>query len=103
MPNIFTKILFFALILTFLISCNTVKYVPENENLLKKNSITVNEKRKLESELNSYLIQKPNENLFGLPLSLGFYNIGDLEFEKTFEEWKANHPKKNRIVQQNIF
>ncbi len=66
----------------------------DNENLLKKNSILVNDKKKYKSELGSYLIQRPNQSTLGLPLSLSFYNIGDLNFEKTFEEWKVNHPKK---------
>lgn len=96
MPNYFTKLLFFTLFLTFFISCNTVKYVHENENLLKKNTISVDEKKKIESELNSYLVQRPNQSTLGLPLSLGFYNIGNLDFEKTFDEWKENHPGKTK-------
>ena len=94
MPDYFTKILFFALLISLLYSCNTVKYVQDNENLLKKNSILVNDKKKYKSELGSYLVQRPNQSTLGLPLSLSFYNIGDLNFEKTFEEWKENHPKK---------
>ena len=97
MPNYFTKILFFALLLSLLISCNTVKYVQENESLLKKNIILVNEKKEYESELNSYLVQRPNQSTLGLPLSLYFYNIGDLNFEKTFEEWKINYPGRSNI------
>ncbi|MCK5678362.1 MAG: hypothetical protein KAH72_07815, partial [Flavobacteriaceae bacterium] len=102
MPRIFTKILFFALFLTLLMSCNTLKYVPDNENLLKKNSIYVNDKKKSESELNDFLVQRPNQSTLGIPLSLHFYNFGNPDFEKTFEEWMINHPKKYKSY-ENLF
>ena len=96
MQNSFTKIQFFALSLTFFISCNSVKYVPENENLLKKNTIIVNDKNNNKSEITSFLRQKPNSTTLGVPISLFLYNFGNLEFEKTFDEWIANHPKKSQ-------
>ena len=102
MPRIITKILFFALYLTLLASCNTLKYVPDNENLLKKNSIYVNDKKKSESELNDFLVQRPNQSTLGIPLSLHFYNFGNPDFEKTFEEWMINHPKKYKSY-KNLF
>ncbi len=102
MQNSFTKIQFSALILAFFISCNSVKYVPENENLLKKNTIAVNGKTKTKSKLNSYLLQKPNQVTLGVPISLYLYNIGDLEFEETFDEWRDNHPKKSQSF-DNVF
>lgn len=75
-------------------SCNAVKYVPEDENLLRENTIYVNDKKKSDAELASYVVQRPNQSALGLPLSLFFYNFGDPEFEETFEEWIKNHPKK---------
>jgi len=102
LPRIFTKILFFALYLTLLASCNTLKYVPDNENLLIKNSIYVNDKKKSESELNDFLVQRPNQSTLGIPLSLHFYNIGNPDFEKTFEEWMISHPKKYNSY-ENLF
>ena len=102
LPQLFTKILFFALILAFLASCNVVKYVPENENLLKENTIYVNDKKKSDFELASYIVQRPNQSALGLPLSLHFYNLGNPEFEASFEEWIKNHPKKYKKY-ENLF
>ncbi len=96
MQNSYTKIQFSTLILTFFISCNSVKYVPENENLLKKSTIIVNEKAKSKSKLDSYLLQKPNQSTLGVPVSLYLYNIGDIDFEETFSLWRENHPKKSQ-------
>jgi len=102
LQNSLTKIQFSALMLTFFISCNSIKYVPENENLLKKNTITVDGKTKSKSKLDSYLLQKPNQATLGVPVSLYLYNIGDIEFEETFDEWRENHPKKSQSF-DNVF
>ncbi|MDH3322912.1 MAG: outer membrane protein assembly factor [Flavobacteriaceae bacterium] len=94
MPKFFTKILFFALTLTYLVSCNSTKYVAEDEMLLKKNVIYVNERKNRKEDLNRFLVQKPNQSILGIPLTLNFYNFGNPDFEKTFEEWSANNLKK---------
>ena len=94
MPHFFTKILFFALILALIVSCNTTKYVPEDENLLKSNTIYVDDKQNRKEDLNQFLVQKPIQSVAGMPLSLYFYNFGDPNFEETFEEWMVNNSKK---------
>ncbi len=94
MPSSFTKILLFVWILMQLVSCNSIKYVQENENLLKDNKVLINGEKNKDPEINNYLSQKPNRTLLGKPLSLYFYNVGNEDFEMTFEEWIENHPKK---------
>lgn len=69
----------FALMLSLLASCSTVKIVPDGEYRLKKNTVVipVNSKVK-ESELTSYIRQKPNsEFLFGWNPFLSIYNWSD--------------------------
>ncbi|MDN3641332.1 BamA/TamA family outer membrane protein [Lutimonas halocynthiae] len=94
MPSSFTKILLLVLILMQLVSCNSIKYVQENENLLKENVVLINGEKNKEPKIDSYLAQKPNRRALGMPLSLYFYNFGDPDFDMTFDEWIANHPKK---------
>ena len=94
MPSSFTKILLFVWILIQLVSCNSIKYVQENENLLKDNKVLINGEKNKDPEINNYLSQKPNRTFLGKPLSLYFYNVGNEDFEMTFEEWIENHPKK---------
>ncbi|MCF6223445.1 MAG: BamA/TamA family outer membrane protein [Flavobacteriaceae bacterium] len=83
------------LILTYLTSCNSIKYVQENENLLKKNTVYINDKKERKGDFDKFLIQKPNQNALGIPLSLYFYNLGNPDFEKSYEEWVANNAKKH--------
>ena len=75
-------------------SCNSIKYVQENENLLKDNKVLINGEKNKDPEINNYLSQKPNRTFLGKPLSLYFYNVGNEDFEMTFDEWIENHPKK---------
>ena len=75
-------------------SCNSIKYVQENENLLKENTVLINGEENKEEEINNYLAQKPNRTTLGMPLSLHLYNFANPDFEMTFDEWIANHPKK---------
>ena len=74
-------------------SCNAVKYVPENEHLLTKTTIFINNKKNVDNEINDYIVQRPNQLVLGIPLPLHFYNIGNPNFETDFEQWKLNNPK----------
>ena len=62
--------------------------------MIKENQILVNEEKNKDSELDKYLVQKPNRTTLGIPLPLHLYNFGNTDFEMTFEEWAANHEKK---------
>ncbi len=66
----------------------------ESENLLIENSIFVNDKKNAKDEITKFLVQRPNQKSLGMPLSLYFYNFGNPDFEKTFDEWIQNHPQK---------
>ncbi|WP_240324953.1 translocation and assembly module lipoprotein TamL [Lutibacter oceani] len=79
-------------------SCNTVKYVSENEYLLSKNTIYVNDKKNVDDEINDYIVQRPNQLVLGVPFPLHFYNIGNKNFEPDFEEWKNNHPNTSNFI-----
>jgi len=73
-------------------SCNTVKYVPENNRLLTKNTIVVNGKKNSDNEITDYIVQRPNQLVLGIPFPLHFYNIGNKNFETDFEKWKLENP-----------
>ena len=79
-------------------SCNTVKYVSENEHLLTKNTIFVNDKKNVDDEINDYIVQRPNQLVLGVPFPLHFYNIGNKNFDTNYEEWKSNHPTTSNFI-----
>ncbi|MCK4561813.1 MAG: BamA/TamA family outer membrane protein, partial [Flavobacteriaceae bacterium] len=81
-------------------SCNSTKHIKENESLLKDNTIYINEKKERKEDLSRYLVQKPNQSTLGTPLSLHFYNLGNLDFAQTFEEWVSKNSKKVKSYDQ---
>ncbi|WP_372794108.1 BamA/TamA family outer membrane protein [Lutibacter sp.] len=83
-------------------SCNTVKYVPENKHLLIKNTVIVNDKKVVADEINDYIVQRPNQLVLGVPFPLHFYNVGNKNFERDFENWKLTNPKWYKFT-KNVF
>ncbi len=59
-------------------SCRVVKYVPENQYLLTKSKISVDNKSIDKLELRTYLKQRANTKIFGFwRFHLGLYNLSN--------------------------
>lgn len=99
MKKLFLFFLFISLVFT---SCNSVKRVGENEHLLTKNSVYVNNTKTSDSKLSELITLKPNSKTLGLPLSLYFYNIGNKNKPQTPTEWGKKNPKSYKFI-KNVF
>jgi len=88
----FIILLIFAGLIFGFSSCNSVKYVAENEFLLVKNKIVVNDKKNSRDEINDYIVQRPNTLVLGVAIPLHFYNLGNKNFEADFDQWKLDSP-----------
>jgi outer membrane protein assembly factor BamA len=72
-----------TLVAVVLSSCRTVKYVPENQYLLSKLKISVDNKSISKNELKTYLKQKPNTKILGFwRFHLGLYNLSNKKNEE---------------------
>ncbi|MFD0993748.1 translocation and assembly module lipoprotein TamL [Tenacibaculum geojense] len=92
------KLSFYFLLILIFNSCSTIKHVPDNELLLAKNTIIVDEKKTSKEKIHELLLQRQNAKVFGfLPLSLYFYNLGNPKGSKDVEEWKENHPQLYKL------
>jgi outer membrane protein assembly factor BamA len=81
------KIIVAILVALGLHSCQMVKYVPDNQFLLTKSKITVDNKTINKTELKSYLKQKPNTKILGFwRFHLGLYNLSNKKDESGL--WK---------------
>ncbi|MBK5209613.1 MAG: BamA/TamA family outer membrane protein [Flavobacteriaceae bacterium] len=89
--NFIILLIFTGIIFGFL-SCNSVKYVGENEFLLVKNKVIVNDKKNSSDEINDYIVQRPNQLVLGVALPLHFYNLGNKNFETDYDQWKLDSP-----------
>ena len=94
------KVSFYLLIILISVSCSSVKRLSENEHLLKKNTIYVDQKKNTNRALNDYLIQKPNSRVLWLPISLYFHNLGNPKNPKTPKEWGMKNPKTYRFFKE---
>lgn len=93
---------FLGVSLIFFSSCNIVKHVNDDEHLLKKNSIKVNKKKNLDSDVSGYVVQSPNSKVLGIAASLGLYNLGNKDFLEPYEVWKDSFPKKHRFFSKTF-
>lgn len=88
------KVSFYFLIFILVTSCNSVKRVAENEQLLKSSNIIVDSLKNKNILLNDYVLQKPNSKVLGLPISLYFHNLGNPNGPKSPKDWGKVNPKK---------
>ena len=99
MYKYFAKITVFFLFNIVILSCSVTKRVPEGKHLLTKNTIIVNDKKTSSPEIISYLKQTPNTKVLGFPFSLQLYNIANLNYENTFENWLEKKPKREKKLE----
>ncbi|UKM66261.1 BamA/TamA family outer membrane protein [Flavobacteriaceae bacterium GSB9] len=83
------------------ISCDAAKRVAEDEYLLTKNTITVNNKKDNSVTLNNLIHQKANRKIAGIPLRLHIYNLARPNRDSLFEAWLDKKPKRReRLIKR---
>ena len=70
-----------------LFSCNPVKRVPENDYLLYKSKIRIEDPDLNKDDLKGYVRQKPNKRILGVRFHLGLYNLAKPGKEKGLSKW----------------
>ncbi|WP_027395734.1 BamA/TamA family outer membrane protein [Aquimarina latercula] len=96
MKHLLTKIVFVVISTIFLISCNAIKRVPEEEYLLTKNEIFVDSTKTNDSKLYNQLYQKPNSKLAWTPFRLHLYNLAKVNPDSSYQNWLHNKPNRER-------
>ena len=100
--KIMKKRFYYFLFIIFFTSCNSTKYVAEEEFMLKENIVFIDSVKTNSGNLEKYILQKPNTRLLGLPLGLYFYNLGNPNKPKTVKEWAEKNPKSYQFI-KSIF
>ncbi|CAA0177546.1 translocation and assembly module lipoprotein TamL [Tenacibaculum maritimum] len=93
---------FYFLFLILIISCNSVKRVPEGKELLVKNIIYIDSLKSTNSNTEDYIIQRPNSKTLGFPLALYFYNLGKPNGPKNPYEWSHKNPKLYNFFEKSF-
>lgn len=84
------------LLLLSILGCNTLKKVGEDELLLTKNTILVDEEKVASSEIKGLISQKPNSSVLGYPLKLNLYNLAKENPDSSFEDWLNRKEKREK-------
>ncbi|MFN3639847.1 MAG: outer membrane protein assembly factor, partial [Flavobacterium sp.] len=90
----FTKISLILLIITIILGCDAVKRVPEDKQLLIRNTVIVNENEDKREELNNLIQQQPNSKVLTIPFSLHIFNLAQPNPDSIFQEKIINNPRK---------
>ncbi|WP_449224259.1 translocation and assembly module lipoprotein TamL [Aquimarina rubra] len=96
MKHLLTKIVFVVVTTIFLISCNAIKRVPEEEYLLTKNEIFVDSTKTNDTKLYNQLYQKPNSKLAWTPFRLHIYNLAKVNPDSSYQNWLHKKPNRER-------
>ncbi|WP_341221096.1 BamA/TamA family outer membrane protein [Polaribacter atrinae] len=90
------------LFLLLLVSCNSTKHVAEGKNMLTQNYIYVDSVKNKSSDIQKYILQKPNPKFLNLPVGLYFHNIGNPNNPKTPSKWGEKNPRSYNFI-KNVF
>ena len=76
----------FAFLILLLTNCSTTKFLNDNELLLIKNKIQIDNKKISKADIETYIQPKPNKKLFGIiPFYLYVYNFANSGKERKFK------------------
>jgi len=84
------KPLFLLLAVIVFYSCNPTKYVPDENTLLDKSVINIDNYGIKKSDLKPYIKQEPNKKIFGARFHLGLYNLSNIEKTGWPHGWLRN-------------
>jgi len=98
LKRLFAKILLFSLTLVLIISCNAVKRLDADENLLVKNEIFSKGEKVKDARIYNQLYQKPNTRLLNFPLSLHVYNLARPNIDSILSEKYLEDEQKKRTL-----
>ncbi|PNQ75266.1 hypothetical protein C1T31_03800 [Hanstruepera neustonica] len=94
------KIVLNIIIVLLFASCNSIKRVAEDEHLLVKNTVYVNDKVNKTETINNLLYQKENRNLLGIPFRLYIYNTARPNIDSIVNSNIDKKPKKRERLER---
>ena len=84
------------LLMVSISGCNTLKKVGDDELLLTKNTIYVDDEKVTDSEIKGLIDQKPNSSVLGYPLRLNLYNMAKENPDSSFQDWLHRKDKREK-------
>ena len=91
-------------LLLLIVSCNAVKRVPQNKNLLVKNRIVVDSLAPDDPRVKTLPALQPNTKLplIGYPLRLHIYNLARPNKDSLVAAWKNSHSGTDEFLENTL-
>jgi len=86
------------LLLLVLVSCNSTKHVAKEDYMLTQNYIIVDSIKNKNSDLEKYILQKPNASFLNMPFGLYIHNLGNHNKPKTVTEWRKKNKRSYNFI-----
>ena len=83
-----------SVLIISLTACNSLKRVADDELLLTRNFLMVDEERIIDEDIQTLIVQKPNSTVLGYPLRLNLYNLAKVDPDSSFQEWLHKKDKR---------
>ena len=90
----FLKIIIIFFLIIFFGSCSITKNLNENDYVLEKNRVLVNDKLIQSDSLDRLIVLKENKKFLGVPIQSLIYQSGFKNTDSIFTDWEKN--KNNR-------
>lgn len=95
-----SKIVLNIIIALLLASCNSIKRVAEDDYLLEKNTVYVNDKVNKTEAINNLLYQKENRKFLGTPFKLHIYNLARPNIDSIINTKIDSKPNKRKRLER---
>ena len=94
-----TKIGLFITLILIMVSCSTIRRVPDGRKLLIENNIIVDSLAPDDDRVANLPVQQPNQGIGIFPLRLHIYNLARPHRDSIYLKWMQNNPEqlKRRI------
>lgn len=89
-----SKITLIIVITAIIYSCSPLKRVPEDEMLLVKNEIIIDNQKVVEDSIQSLLYQKPNSSFLKIPIRLYLYHLSKKNADSSYVAWLNKKPNR---------
>lgn len=89
-----SKITLIIVITAIIYSCLPLKRVPEDEMLLVKNEIIIDNQKVVEDSIQSLLYQKPNSSFLKIPIRLYLYHLSKKNADSSYVAWLNKKPNR---------
>ncbi len=94
--NFFKIIIIFFLVI-FFGACSITKNLDDNDYILEKNRVSINNKIIQSDSLNRLIVQEKNNKFFGIPVQSLIYQSAKKNSDSIFNKWEQNDKKRKGL------